>query len=234
MKNQYLKPKLFSLFLFVVALVMIFGGFYIADVEGDMNFFGVAAIGIFLLITALTVFFVYRSYEKKLQRLLDSTPLLAFTLSPEMAQRAIEENSFNIKSNNKIVLITILAFCGLFAITGPFFVEDGMLFATICLGIAIFFTFVFFVTTAYRTHKLKTGDHEVILNEKGLYFMGQFYTFDMPGVWLSENEYASEEALLSLTITSATMAGPSDSKITIPIPLEYRAQVQEILDQLPR
>jgi uncharacterized membrane protein YbaN (DUF454 family) len=233
MKNHYLKPRIFALCLFVVSLAMIFGGFFYAEAANEMNYFGLAFIGIFLFIMSVTIFFVYRNLQRKLNALFDSTPLLEFVLSDEQAQSAINENNKALKSYNKSIWLTIIFFCGIFALGGPLFVEDGMLFAIICLAIAVFFTFVFLIATYVRTNKLKSANHSVILNEKGVYFMGSYYPFKMAGTWLTEANYDPETYLIKLVVTALTTAGPSDSIIIIPIPLEYRDKIESIVSKLP-
>lgn len=233
MKNHYLKPKLFALALLVISLGMIFGGFFMESETYDMNYFGVAFIGIFFMIMSLVTFFVYNNLQRKLNALLDATPLMAFVLSEQQAHQAVEENNAALKSYNTRIWLTIVGFCLLFAVTGPLFVEDWALWAMICLAIAVFFTFVFFVATAYRVNRIKNADHNVVLNEKGVYFMGQYYTFGMTGVWLSQAEYDPEKALLTLMVTAATTAGPADSTIIIPIPDEYKDKIEHILTELP-
>ncbi|MEI7668365.1 MAG: hypothetical protein WCI62_05185 [Erysipelotrichaceae bacterium] len=212
---------------------MIFGGFYYAEEANEMNYFGLAFIGIFLFIMSVVTFFVYRNLQRKLNLLFDSTPLMEFVLSDEQAQSAIKENNQALKSYNKSIWLTILFFCAVFAIGGFWFVEDGKLFAIICLVIAVFFTFVFLIATFVRTNKLKSADHIVILNEKGVYFMGSYYTFKMAGTWLTQANYDSETYLLKLIVTAVTTAGPSDSIIIIPIPLEYRDKIEPIVSKLP-
>jgi len=233
MKNHYLKPKLFALVLLVISLIMIFGGFFMESETYDMNYFGIAFIGIFVLIMALVTFFVYNSLQRKLNALLDATPLLAFDLTEAQAQQAIEENNAVLKSYNFRIWLTIVGFCALFALTGPLFADDWGLWALICLGIAVFFTFVYYIATAARVNRFKKADHHVILNEKGVYFMGQYYTFGMPGVWLSQAEYDPQKGLLTLMVTAATTAGPSDSTVVIPIPDQYKDKIESILGELP-
>ncbi len=233
MKNHYLKPKLFALALLVISLCMIFGGFFMESETYDMNYFGLAFIGIFFFIMALVTFFVYNSLQRKLNALLDATPLLAFVLTEQQAQQAVEENNAALKSYNKRIWLTIVAFCALFAVTGPLFAEDWALWAMICLAIAVFFTFVFFIATAYRVNRIKNADHNVVLNEKGVYFMGQYYTFGMTGVWLSLAEYDPQKGLLTLVVTAATTAGPADSTLIIPIPKEHQDKIEMILSELP-
>jgi predicted RND superfamily exporter protein len=233
MKNHYLKPKLFALALLVISLGMIFGGFFMESETYDMNYFGVAFIGIFFLIMSLVTFFVYNNLQKKLNALLDAKPLMAFVLTEQQAALAIEENNEALKSYNTKIWLTIVGFCALFAIAGPLFAEDWGLWAMICLGIAVFFTFVFLIATAYRINRFKKADHNVVLNEKGVYFMGQYYTFGMTGVWLTESSYDPQKALLKLVVTAATTAGPADSTLIIPIPDEYKDQIINILTELP-
>lgn len=233
MENHYLKPKLFALALLVVSLIMIFGGFFMEGETYDMNYFGVAFIGIFLLVMALVTYFVYAGLQRKLNALLDATPLMAYVLTEEQAQQAIEENNAALKNYNFRIWLTIVAFCLLFAVMGPVFAEDWGLWALICLAIAIFFTFVYFIATAVRVNRFKKADHQVILNEKGVYFMGQYYTFGMPGVWLTQAEYNPQKGLLTLMVTAATTAGPSDSTLIIPVPSEYQDKIESILGELP-
>jgi len=233
MKNHYLKPKLFALVLLVISLVMIFGGFFMEGETADMNYFGVAFIGIFVLVMALVTFFVYNGLQHKLNDLLDADPLLSFDLTEEQAQQAITENNAALKNYNLRIWLTIVGFCALFALTGPLFAEDWGLWALICLAIAGFFTFVYLIATAARVKRFKKADHHVILNEKGVYFMGQYYTFGMPGVWLSLAEYDPQKKLLTLTVTAATTAGPSDSTVIIPIPDQYTDKIEAILSDLP-
>lgn len=233
MKNHYLKPKLFALALLVISLGMIFGGFFMESETFDMNYFGVAFVGIFLCIMAFVTFFVYNGLQRKLNDLLDATPLMAFVLTEQQAQQAIEENNTALKSYNKQIWLTIVFFCFLFAVMGPLFAEDWALWAMICLAIAVFFTFVFLIATAYRVNRFKKVDLNVVLNDKGVYFMGQFYTFKMPGVWLSQAEYDPEKALLTLMVTAATTAGPADSTVIIPIPDAYKNKIETILAELP-
>ncbi len=233
MKNHYLKPKLFALALLVISLGMIFGGFYMESETYSMNYFGIAFIGIFLSIMALVTFFVYSGLQRKLNNLMDAAPLLAFVLSDQQAQQAIEENNRALKSYNKQIWLTIVFFCILFAVTGPLFAEDWGLWALICLAIAVFFTFVYLIATAYRVNRFKKRDYNVILNQKGVYFMGEYYTFEMPGVWLSQAEYDPDKSLLTLMVTAATTAGPADSTLIIPIPEEYRNKIETILSELP-
>jgi len=233
MKNHYLKPKLFALVLLFISLGMIWGGFFMESETFDMNFFGLAFIGIFFMIMSLVTFFVYNNLQHKLNDLLDSTPLMDFQLSTEEVERAKTENDAALKSYNKRIWLTIVAFCLLFAIVGPFFVEQWDLWIMICAAIAVFFTFVFGLATYVRTRKAKRTDSTVILNEKGVYFMGSYYTFGMTGVWLTQADYDPETALLKLMVTAATTAGPADSIIIIPIPPQYRDKIESILTQLP-
>jgi len=233
MKNHYLKPKLVALVLLLISLGMIFGGFFMESETYDMNYFGMAFIGIFLLIMSVVTYFVYNNLQHKLNDLLDAPPLLAFLLSEEEANLAKEENNQALKSYNFRIWLTIVAFCVLFAILGPLFVEQWDLWIMICAAIAVFFTFVFFLATYVRTRKFKTTDRNVILNVKGVYFMGSYYTFGMLGVWLTEAEFDPQTNLLRLVVTAATTAGPSESIVIIPIPLEHRDKIEAILAELP-
>ena len=233
MKNHYLKPRLFALALLLISLVMIIGGFMMESETSNMNYFGLAFIGIFFLIMALVTYFVYRAMQHKLNDLMEATPLMAFVLTKEQAALAIEENKAALKDYNKSIWITIVAFCLLFAITGPLFVEEWDVWVLICLSIAVFFTFVYVIATAFRVNRFKKADHQVILNAKGVYFMGQYYTYKMSGVWLTQAQYDPEKALLTLVVTAATTAGPSDSTLIIPIPKEYQDKIPTILSELP-
>lgn len=234
MKNHYLKPRIFALCLFVVSIVMIIGGFFYAEEANEMNYFALAFVGIFVFIMSISIFLVYRNLQRKLNALFDSTPLMEFVLSDEQAQSAIEKNNQALRSYNKSIWLTIIFFCAVFAIGGFWFVEDGMLFAIICLSIAVFFTFVFLIATYVRTNRLKSADHSVILNEKGVYFMGSYYAFKMAGIWLTEVNYDSETYLLKLVVTAITTAGPSDSIIIIPIPLQFQDKIESIVSKLPK
>lgn len=233
MKNHYRKPMLFAGVLLIIALGMVFGGFWMEGETADMNYFGIAFIGIFLVIMALVTFFVYLNLQHKLNDLMKATPLLAFDLSTEEVQIAIEANNAALKSYNFRIWLTIVGFCALFAVTGPLFAEDWGLWALICLCIAVFFTFVFLIATAVRTKRFKSTDNHVILNEKGIYFMGQYATFTMTGNWLSVAEYDPQKALLTLIVSTATTAGPADSTMIIPIPESYRDKIVDILSELP-
>jgi hypothetical protein len=50
---------------------------------------------------------------------------------------------------------------------------------------------------------------------------------------LTVAEFDSQTNLLKLVVTAVTTAGPSDSIIIIPIPLEYRDKIEAILTELP-
>lgn len=217
---------------FIVAWVMLIIGFLGAfnlaylplifnEYDGMNGGYALTVIGIFIAISAIVIFAVYGKLNNDFKKMLVGDTLLSFILPYELYGFFSQKETEDIKGNNKIVLFMILGFCVLFS--AIFGIAVDPLFILIFLGIAVFFTIIYFVTTTFRTNKVKKSDALVCLNVGGAYVFGQLYSWSMTGAWpVSIHFLDGVQAQLpcpciQMTYATANYPVPQQHTVTIPV-----------------
>lgn len=183
------KPKLYTT-PFIVAWIMLIIGLlgafnvaymplFIEDYDGMDAGFAFMVIGGFIAIIAIIVFAVYGRLNSDFKKMLAGDTLLSYLLPYEVYDAYSRKEAEDIKSNNKAILFMILGFCVLFGVILGVTVDT--LFIFICLGMAVFFTLIFLITTAFRTKKVKKSQALVCLSMGGAYAFGQMHSWSMTG-----------------------------------------------------
>ena len=225
------KPKLYTT-PFIVAWIMLIVGllgafnlayipFFIDGYDGMGGGFAFAVIGIFIAITALIIFGVYGKLNADFRKMLAGDTLLSYDMPYELYMFFTQKAADDIKSNNKAVLFTILGFCVLIGII--FGLAIDTLYIFICLGIAVFFTIVYFIATASRTNNVKKSQTLVFLSAGGTYIFGEMNSWSMAGSWLSSVEFADGAQLglpcpvILITYTALSGTIPQQHTVTIPV-----------------
>jgi hypothetical protein len=190
MSNKWLhiKPFITAGTFLLAGIVLIIRGFT-GTVEPNMNNYALGAFGLLFLIVAIVTFAMYGALEKKYRNLLRDTPLLRYTLPADSHQAQTYRNIAELRMKNKAQLAVMLFFCVLFTIILPFFVEEKLLMAAICLGLGAFLWLTAWLITAYRARKMRRGGEEVILGRGGAFLGGSFHAWDMPDTALSDAAY---------------------------------------------
>lgn len=225
------KPKLYST-PFTVAWVMLIIGilasFNLAYLplifdgyDGEGGGFAFTIIGILLIIVAICIFGVYGKLNGDFKKMLSGDVLLSYVMPFEIYKFFSHKEAEDIKGNNKIVLFMILGFCVLFG--AIFGIAVDPLFIIICLGIAVFFTIIFFVTTAFRTNKVKKAQALVCLNMGGAFVLGEMHSWSMTGTWpVSINFFDGVQEqlpcpVIQITYTAVSVPVPQQRTATIPV-----------------
>lgn len=166
---------IFAAVLLLGAVILIAAGIY-RNSRGGMNGFALIVFGGFATLAAVVTASVYASMQRRFRQALGE-PLLTFISAEQDHDRAVAKTISQIKGTNLITLVTILIFCIVLAIIGPFLADDGYLFSLIALGIAIFASLTAFIVTGYRISKLRRGSREVVLSRNGVYVAGEFHSW---------------------------------------------------------
>lgn len=223
------KPKLYTT-PFIVAWVMLviglLGAFNLAympliieDYDGMDGGFAFMVIGAFIAMIAVIVFATYGKLNKDFNKMLAGDTLLSFVMPFNIYSFFSQKEAEDIKGNNKIVLFMILGFCVLFGVILGLAVDP--LYILICLGIAVFFTIVFFITTAFRTNKVKKSQALVCLNMGGAYVLGQMHSWSMTGTWpVSVSFIDGVQEQLPCPCVQVTYMAPN-----YPVPQQYTVTI---------
>jgi hypothetical protein len=218
---------------FVVAWVMLIigllGAFNLAylpllieDYDGMSGGFAFMVIGGFIAIVAIIVFAVYGKLNSDFKKMLAGDVLLSYVLPYDIYRCYSQKEAEDIKGNNKIALFMILGFCVLFGAIFGFAIDP--LFFIIFLGIAVFFTLVFFLTTAFRTNKVKKSQALVCLSIGGAFAFGQMHSWSMTGCWPTAAGFFDGAPLnlpcpyIQVTYMAAAYPVPQQQSVTIPVP----------------
>ena len=148
----------------------------------------IVMISIFFLLVSVIIAFMFRSREKKLQKLIDGKHVLAhWTLTPEQRKNYVQYLFKMEAGKNVIILLTIsvIAFIvfGLFII----FIDEGKLFMLAALaGLIAFLALFAFGMPFYYRYKNSKGDGNILLGGKYAYINGYFHNWDFPLSGLSK------------------------------------------------
>ncbi len=204
----------------------------IREFDGMDGGFALIAGGIFLLIFSGSIFYYYGRLNKQFQKMFCGQALLAFVLPRSLYSSYSNKQAEEIKAGNTAVLFTIFAFCLLFGVIFALTIDP--LFLLICLCIAVFFTAVYFIVTAYRTKKVKRSQALVLLSEGGIYAYGQHHSWSVPGAKLSAVTIDTGPTLpcpcIRITYAAVTYPALRTETVTVPVPaslLEKAAQAVE-------
>ncbi len=187
-KRLHTKPFITAGVFLLAGIVLVALGF-ILNGDPSMSNYALAAFGLLFLIVAAVTFAMYGAMEKRYRKLLREAPLLRYTLPEEGRRAQTEKNAAELKMKNKALLTVMLFFCGLFAVVLPFFVEEKLLMAGICLGLGAFLSLAAWIITSCRVRKMRRGGEEVILGRGGAFLNGSFHAWDMPGTGITDLAY---------------------------------------------
>lgn len=232
------KSKLYST-PFTVAWVMLIVGLlavfnlayvplFIDEYDGMDGGFAFTVIGGLIVITAVIIFIMYGKLNSDFKKMLAGDTLLSYVMPKDIYNFFSQKEAEDIKGNNKIVLFMIIGFCVLFG--AIFGIAIDPLFILICLGIAVFFTIVFFVTTAFRTNKVKKSRALVCLNIGGAYVMGEMHSWHMAGTWpVNINFFDGVQQhlpcpVIQITYTAVSYPVPRQHTLTIPVLHQHTEQ----------
>ncbi len=194
---------------------------FIKDYDGMSGGFAFTVIGGFIAVSAIIVFAVYSKLNKDFKRMLAGDALISYVLPTDIYTAFSRKEAEDIKSSNKLVLLLILFFCVLFGVI--FGIAIDPLFILICLGIAAFFTVIYFVTTAFRTNKVKKSQAFICLGIGGAYAFGQLHSWSMAGCRLVSAGFfdgAPEKLPCSyfrIEYLAAAYPAPRRQTVTLPV-----------------
>ena len=194
---------------------------FVSDYDGMSGGFALTVIGGFVAIAAIVVFAMYGKLNGDFRRMLVGDALLSYVLPGDIYAFFSRKQAEDIRSSNKAVLVTILIFCVVFGIVLGLAIDT--LFIVICLGIAVFFTAVYFLATALRTKKVRRSQALVCLSGGGAYIFGEMHSWSVPGTWLNAVSFTDAAAsglpCPAILITYTMMSGliPQERSVTIPV-----------------
>lgn len=234
------KPSLYTTPFIVAAVMLVIGllgafnlaymPLFIDDYDGMDGGFAFMVIGGFIAIIGIIVFAVYGKLNGDFKRMLAGDTLLSYVMPPDIYSAFSAKEAEDIKTNNKIVLFMILGFCVLFGVILGILVDT--LFIIICLCIAVFFTIVFFIATAFRTGKVKKSQSLVFLNMGGAYIFGQMHSWSMAGSWPVFVDFFDGAPnnlpcpYIQLSYMAPNYPVPQQHTATIPVPIPLAGQAQ--------
>lgn len=234
-KNLYSKPLAVAIVLFILGMSMLIGSLWLEVETGDTGYFGVATISFMITLSGIITWLIYGKVNREFRKTM-AKPLLQYTLSPSATKDVIDKNIKELWSTNTASLVLILFFSLIFGLFGFLFAEDWGLFATICLGIALFMTLAFWIITNSRVRKLRHGSYQVILSAQGVYVLGQYHSWGLNGSWISDLHYTPADRFgdgeLRITYSTVTTAGPKDETVIILVPLEEDPKIPEVLEAI--
>lgn len=229
----YRKPFIVAFVFSAVGILMIIGGFVLADQTASMGYYALIAFGVLFLIVGVVTHFMYRRMERAFQRTLRGDPLLRFTVDASLLVEDTERRIRALKSENKVKLVVMLVFCALVAIVLPFFFEDGYLFLFIGAGLAALLSLSALIITAYSVRRIRRGNNEYILSANGAYVRGEYHTWGVPGTGLSSVKYVppTQKKMGAIEIEYTAAAYPSEAsvKFKIPIPEDQALKAEEMV-----
>lgn len=238
MSKEYLHKKPFvAAGVFLLAGVILVAWGFIQSGDPDRNNYALAAFGLLFLIVAAVTFAMYGALEKRYRNLLQSGPLLRYSLAEEGKQAQREKNIAELRMRNRALLMVMLFFCVLFAIILPFFVEEKLLMAAICLGLGGFLTLAAWLITSYRVKKMRRGGDEVILGRGGILLNGSFHAWDMPGTGITDLAYEppggnGKPGELRIEYAAELHPAPVTETVILHIPAELADRVPGVLQAL--
>ena len=237
-------PKLFKTPIAVASVLLVIGllcvtnllymPFFIPDYSGMDYGFALVFLGLFIIITAIVIFYYYGRLNRNFQNMLDGSALLYFVLSKDLYLLFRDKEAKDIKAGNKAVLFIIYVFCIIFGII--FALTIDVMFLLICLGIAVFFTIVYFLVTAFRTQKVKRSQALVCLNEGGVYLFGQMHAWSLPGSHPVSISFDAAEntglpcRCILITYSALAYPVPRSETVTVPVPPEYYERAVRAVD----
>jgi prepilin signal peptidase PulO-like enzyme (type II secretory pathway) len=233
--SLYSKPLTVSWALLIIGLLATCNLAYIPLIFKDYNGMGggfaVAAIGVVLIIVAISMFVVYGKLDREFKRMFNGDILLNFLLPTEIYQQYMVKEVKNIKSSNRIVLFTIIAFSVVFAVIFTI-ISQSTLFIIIFLSIDIFFVLVYFISTAARTGKVKKSKAVIYLSINAAYVFGQMHCWNMVGSNFisaefadkTDNEYNLPCGYIEINYSAVAYPVPQIYTAVIPVPAEYVSQ----------
>ncbi len=202
----------------------------VKDFDGMDGGFALILLGILLVITAFVIFYYFGRLNREFTKMLSGQSLLSFVMPDDHYRLFCNKQADDIKTGNKGILFTIYAFSILFGVIFTLLIDP--LFIAISVGIAVFFTIVYFVTTGYRTKKVKRSEALICLNDGGVYLFGNMHSWSVPGARLLSVEFSDGNnehlpcPVLSLTYMAIAYPVPRHETVSIPIPKPFIGQAE--------
>lgn len=235
----YKKPFLTALSFLLLGFGLLLAGILLEAGTRSMDYYAMAAFGVFFLTAGLVTFAVYLRMEKEYRKTAGGRPLLRYTVGGQELQKGVKRQEKELRAQNRGLLTVMLFFCVLFGVVLPFFVEEGRIMVYICAGLAVFLILAERIITSYRVRKLHGSTGEYILTPNGVFSGSDFHAWNVPGTALTGADYtpAAEEeetGTLTVTYTAAGLAGPQKEKVLLPIPKALEKEIPKVLAALRR
>ena len=142
----------------------------------------IVMISIFFFVVSLIIGFMFRSRERKLQKLISGESLIAqWTLTTEQKKQYVKHLFNQEVGKNQIVLfsisfIAIIVF-GLFIL----FIDEGKLaMLGVLVGLIVFLAIFAYGMPYYYRYKNNKGDGQILIGAKYAYINGYFHNWDFP------------------------------------------------------
>jgi hypothetical protein len=232
------KPKLYTTpfvvawVLLILGLLSAFNPAYFPLIFGrsgpEGGNFAFMIIGILVAVVALTIFGVYGKLNADFQKMLAGDTLLTYVMPFDIYRFFRRQHLEDLKGGNRLILFVILGFVALIGIIFGLAVDP--LFFLICLGIAVFFTVVFFIVTSYRTGKLRKSQALVCLNAGGVYIFGEMHSWSLLGSWPVAADLIDPRPdnlpcpCISISYMTPNYPLPQQFTVTIPVPPPFTDQ----------
>ncbi|NLO13031.1 MAG: hypothetical protein GX124_02785 [Clostridiales bacterium] len=235
-EHLYIKPFITAGAFLLAGIILLAGGF-IQSGDPNMNQYALVAFGLLFLIVAAVIFAMYGVMEKRYRSLFRDGPLLRFALPKDSHRMQAEKNIAQLRMKNKALLMVMLFFCALFAVILPFFVEEKLLMAGICLGLGAFLALAAWLITSYRVRKIRRSGDEVILGRGGAFLNGSFHAWNMPGAGITDLAYEppggkQEPGELRIEYAAGIHPAPVTETLILQIPAELEDKIPRVLQAL--
>lgn len=228
---------IFSFVCGIAAVVMMAAGLLINSNLRQAAGYALIFVGIFALLTAVTVFAVYLNQERIYRKTM-ADPLLNYQLSNEELTEMKNRNIQEIKAQNLISLIIMLFFFLVVIIIGLFLGRDGRITSLIMLVIAIIISLLALLITKIRVEKIRNSNNLVIVSKKGAILHGQFHNWSSMGAQIDEVSLELPDSLkatqgrLQITYSALTRTGRNKLTLNFIFSTELEQAVYETCRQL--
>jgi len=192
-----------------------------------------AFISFFLLLSTIVISFMFKSREKKMQKLLTGENLIAEWKLSSKEKEAYANYLFkNEKNKNRVILYSLSAVS--FFVFGIFilFIDEGQLaMMGVWVGLIIFLSLFAFGAPFYYKMKNKNGDGNILIGAKYAYINGYFHNWDFILSGISKVKKINEPFYgIQLVYYYTDRTFKHSEELTIPVNLDI--DIDDLINQL--
>ncbi|GAB2480787.1 MAG: zinc-ribbon domain-containing protein [Cytophagales bacterium] len=190
-------------------------------------------VGALGAMTALIVFFIFRSRAGKMQSLISGEKVIAsWKLDAKLKEAYVNQLFSHEKAKNKITFIItavlILVIFGLFAL---FMDEGGGFMVMVGLGLIGLIAFFAFLMPSFYRSKNQQGDGLVMIGEKFAYINGFFHNWDFPLSGIKKSKIITEPyngLYIQYYYTDRTLTNTEELQIPAPENMDLSFLVKKL------